>query len=280
MISRRHIMLAASGITASALGLPALRASATAKEDKQNSGKATFLLVHGAWHGGWCWRDVAASLRAAGHAVFTPTLTGLGERAHLLSPQIGLQTHIDDILAVIRFNELENFILVGHSYGGMVITGVADRVGEKIRHIVYLDAAFPEDGETMISQGPPRSEAALAATEEQLRAIAPDGVAMQPFPPEFLGIPKDHPGHAWVGRHMTAHPLKTWLDPIALPNGGPANLPRTYIHCNAPVLPNASFAWHHEKLSEDPGWNSLTLATGHDAMVTAPDPLVDILRSL
>ncbi|MEL6875424.1 MAG: alpha/beta hydrolase, partial [Pseudomonadota bacterium] len=169
----------------------------------------------------------------------------------LLSPQIGLLTHIEDIRAVIRFNELENFILVGHSYGGMVITGVADRVGEKIRHIAYLDAALPQDG-----------------------------VAMQPFPPEFLGIPKDHPGHAWVGRHMTAHPLKTWLDPIALSNGGSAGLSRTYIHCNAPVLPSASFAWHHAQLSKDPGWNSLTLVTGHDAMVTAPDPLVDILWSL
>lgn len=280
MISRRHMMMAASGIAVSALTGPALTNAAPAQDLGEAQKKPPFLLVHGAWHGGWCWRDVAGSLRAAGHEVYTPTLTGLGERAHLLSPEIGLQTHIDDILAVVRFNELENIILVGHSYGGMVITGVADKIRGKIRHIVYLDAALPRNGDTMISQGPPRSPEVLAATEKQLRSIAPDGVAMQPFPPQFLGIPTDHPGHDWVARHMTAHPLKTWLDPIDLPNGGSSGLARTYIHCNDPVLPNTSFAWHHDQTSRDADWSSLTLATGHDAMVTAPEPLVQILQSL
>ena len=280
MITRRHMILTASGITASVLGSSAWAANAMTEKSGHTAKKTTFLLVHGAWHGGWCWRDVAAGLRDQGHEVLTPTLTGLGERAHLLSPEIGLQTHVDDVLAVIRFNELEDFVLVGHSYGGMVISGVADKVRDKIRHIVYLDAAVPRDGETMISQGPSRSADMLAATELQLRALAPDGIAMQAFPPEFLGIPTDHPGYGWVARHMTPHPLKTWLDPIALPNGGSEGLPRTYIHCNAPVLPNSSFGWHHDQTSKDTDWNSLTLATGHDAMVTAPHALTRILRSL
>ncbi|SIN69457.1 Pimeloyl-ACP methyl ester carboxylesterase [Parasphingorhabdus marina DSM 22363] len=280
MITRRHMISAAASISAAVLASPAWAKSATGETSGKAMRKTRFLLVHGAWHGGWCWRDVAAGLREAGHEVFTPTLTGLGERAHLLSPEIGLQTHVDDILAVIRFNELEDFILVGHSYGGMVISGVADKVRDKIRHIVYLDAALPRDGETMISQGAPRSADMLAATEQQLRALAPEGIAMQAFPPEFLGIPKNHPGYRWVARHMTPHPLKTWLDPIALPNGGSAGLPRTYIHCNAPVLPNSSFGWHYDQTSKDIEWTSLTLATGHDAMVTAPHALTRILRSL
>jgi len=111
---------------------------------------ATFVLVHGAWHGGWCWKRVAALLRQAGHEVFAPTLTGLGERAHLMSNAIDLHTHIRDILGVLQWEELADVVLCGHSYGGMVISGVADRVPEKLRSLVYLDAFVPDNGTCMI----------------------------------------------------------------------------------------------------------------------------------
>ena len=123
---------------------------------------ATYVLVHGGAHGGWCYRDVARLLRSAGHEVFTPTLTGLGERAHLLSPDIDLDTHITDVVAVLRWEDLHDVILVGHSYGGMVITGVADRAADRVGHIVYLDAATPVNGESLAVIAAPLMDAARA----------------------------------------------------------------------------------------------------------------------
>ncbi len=237
----------------------------------------TFVLVHGAWHGGWCWRDVRSQLEAQGHRVFTPTLTGLAERAHLLSADIGLDAHITDITSLIDYYDLSNIVLVGHSYGGMVITGVADAMKNRIDEIFYLDAALPDHGETMITQGPERSPAAIEQTRTALEAFAPDGIGMAAFPPDFLGIPKGHPGYDWVARKLTPHPLKTWLDPIQLTNGGPQGMTRHYIHCTEPALPNSSFPYHAEQVQADPSWTYHALATGHDAMVTAPNELVAIL---
>ena len=276
-LNRRSVLTAAS-----MTGLAAAGATLTsAKSGKQQPTKAgiqkTYLLVHGAWHGGWCWRDAAAHLRERGHKVFTPTLTGLAERQHLLSAEIGLETHIQDVASLVEYYDLNNIVLVGHSYGGMVVTGVADQLKDRIDHIHYLDAALPGDGENMISQGPPRTGDQLAGIEQGLRALAPDGVAMQAFPPEILGIPKDHPGYEWVADKLTPHPLKTWLDPIKLENGGSEGLKRTYIHCNNPVLPNSSFAWHAEQVQKDVSWKYHSLGTGHDAMITAPAELVKIL---
>lgn len=266
-LSRRDVLGAAAAM--SALGVPtqALGQDSAASPREPRS---TFLLVHGAWHGGWCWRDVRAALEGAGHRTIAPTLSGLGERAHLMSPEIGLATHIEDILAVIRFEDLSNFVLVGHSYGGMVITGVADAMRDRVSHIVYLDAARPMHGQSMISQGPDRPVAVIEQTEAALRGLAPDGVAMNAFPPEILGIPVDHPSYDWVAERLTPHPLKTWLDPIALENSGSDGLARSYIHCTDPVLPNSSFPWHAAETEADPSWHYRALATGHDAMVTAP----------
>ncbi|MEP3226184.1 MAG: alpha/beta hydrolase [Parasphingorhabdus sp.] len=243
------------------------------------SGPKTFLLVHGAWHGGWCWRDVRAQLETQGHKVWTPTLTGLADRAHLLSPAIGLDTHIQDITTLIAFHNLTDIILVGHSYGGMVVTGVADRMKERVSAIVYLDAALPKDGDTMITQGPPRSPEIIQQTQSALANLAPDGIGMAAFAPEFLGIPKDHPSYSWVAANLTPHPLKTWLDPIKLQSGGSIGLPRTYVHCTSPVLPNSSFPYHAAKAASDPSWTYRPLRTGHDAMITAPEAVARILMA-
>src|SRR3954452_4236427 len=115
----------------------------------ERSDQATFVLVHGAWHGGWCWKRLTPLLRAAGHEVVVPTLTGLGERSHLLTPEVGLDTHIRDITAVLKYEDLHNVVLIGHSYGGMVIAGVAEEVPERIAQLVYLDAFLPDNGKAL-----------------------------------------------------------------------------------------------------------------------------------
>ncbi|MDJ0977626.1 MAG: alpha/beta fold hydrolase [Erythrobacter sp.] len=235
------------------------------------------MLVHGAWHGGWCWDPVRTPLEAEGHRVFTPTLKGLAERADELSAEVSLEDHIEDVLTVIRDNDLSDIVLCGHSYGGMIITAVADRLKPRIGHIVYLDAALPEDGETMVSYGEPRPRAVVEAAEQAMREIAPDGVGMMVFPPALLGVPPDQPRHGWVEAKLTPHPLKTWLDPISLANGGPAGLPRTYVHCIDPVLAQTQFGWLYSQFKDDPEWNAVTLATGHDAMITDPAGVAQIL---
>ncbi|MEO9633310.1 MAG: alpha/beta fold hydrolase [Parasphingorhabdus sp.] len=252
---------------------------ATTDASKEHSGR-TYILVHGAWHGGWCWRDICKPLENMGHRVFTPTLTGLADRKHLLSAQVGLSTHIADITNLIDQHDLKEITLVGHSYGGMVITGVADALKERLRHIVYLDAALPKDGQSMITQGPERSPDILANTEQGLRALVADGIAMSSLLPEMLGIPEDHPSYDWVSQNMSPHPLKSWLDPIDLPNGGSNGLSRTYIHCTDPVLQNASFAWHAEQVQANEQWQYHALETGHEAMITAPAELLSILTNI
>ena len=174
---------------------------------------ATFVLVHGGWAGGWQWREVASLLRAAGHEVFTPTLTGLGERVHLASPDVGLDTHIQDILMVLEYEELRDVILVGYSYSGMVITGVAERAPERLAHLVYLDAYVPRDGESLLDMLGPDA----AAFIEQAAQAYGDG----------WRIPHDPPD----APRRTPHPLKTGQQPVSLTNPAAAALPRTFIYC-------------------------------------------------
>lgn len=235
------------------------------------------VLVHGAWHGGWCWGPVRTILESAGYRVHTPTLPGLGERAAELDAGIGLNTHIADAERFVAKRGLTNFILVGHSYGGMVITGLADVLKDQIAHIVYLDAALPKDGESMISYGEPRPKAVIDAAEAAIRGMAPDGAAMAPFPAALLGIPADHPLHDWASDRLTPHPLKTWLDPITLRREGPAGLPRTYVHCVEPALAQTQFPYIASQTAADPAWNYRELATGHDAMITDPQGVAHIL---
>lgn len=235
------------------------------------------VLIHGAWHGAWCWDLVRPLLEQEGFSVHALTLPGLAERADEMSPTIGLQTHIEDAIRQIDERGLTRFVLVGHSYGGMVITGVADALKDRIAHIVYLDAAMPKEGETMMSYGAPRPAEAIEAGKQAIRALAPDGVAMAAFPPSVLGIPEGHERYEWVARNLTTHPLKTWLDPIALTNGGAMGLPGTYILCTDPMLAMTQFAWVAEQKRSAAGWNVVELATGHDAMVTEPAKVAKIL---
>lgn len=242
-----------------------------------------FVLVHGAWHGGWCWDAVRARLEAAGHRVHAPTLPGLAERAAELTASLGLGDHIASVVAFVEEAGLSDIVLVGHSYGGMVITGVADALAERIALLVYLDAAVPRDGESMVSYGAPQAPEVIAARIAGLRALAPDGIAMLPPPPEALGVAPDHPACALLRERLTPHPLKTWLDPIRLATQAAQALPRAYLHCTNPVLAHTQFPYIARLVAQDPAWRYGEIASGHEAMLTAPDAvaqhLLDMLAS-
>jgi pimeloyl-ACP methyl ester carboxylesterase len=233
-----------------------------------------FVLIHGAWMGGWCWRDVARLLRAAGHQVFTPTMTGLGERAHLLNPSVRLSTFIDDACAVIESEELTDVVLVGHSFGGMVASGVADRIGASIKHLIFLDALIAQHGQAAITLLPPVIQAERSQTDD------PEGLRMSTPAPDKFGVflPEDV---AWVQRRATPHPLHAYTEPLALRHPLGNGLPITYIAVTNPWYePLAGVrAW----VKQQPDWAWRELETGHAPMITAPEllarELIDIVTN-
>lgn len=235
----------------------------------------TFVLVHGAWHGGWCWRRVADVLRTHGHRVFTPSLTGLGDRAHLFSKDISLQTHVEDILAVIETEELSDFVLVGHSYAGMVISGVADTLRERVSHYVYLDARVPADmstGATFSWSGfdtPEIRETRLKSLREQ------DNDTALPAPPPSAFAVAEPLDVAWLQRRLRPMPVETYTGTFTFKSGGSDGLKRTYIAAIKP--PYAMLVSTHSRIKDDPSWSFTTIEAGHDAMVTEPDELASLL---
>ncbi len=234
---------------------------------------ATFVLVHGAFVGGWCWRWVAPELRAAGHEVYTPTMTGLGERAHLASPAVDLDTHIEDIVNVLRYEDLSSVVLVGWSYGGMVIAGVADRAPERIAHIVYFDSDVPRDGDTSV---PPSRH----AVREELARVHGDGWRV---PPEAVGVKTLLPGElpeeqrSWIAARLEPHLLKTWTQPIRL-TGAAAAIPTTYIRCAVSYDPtDEGTRRQNERIRSEPTWRYRELAASHAAPFSAPHALAEML---
>ena len=228
---------------------------------------STYVLVHGAWHGGWCWARVARLLRDAGHDVFTPTLTGLGERVHLARPEIDLAHHVQDVVAVLDAEELKSVTLVGHSYGGMVVTGVAARATARLAHLVYLDAFVPASGQKLLDLVPPERAEAM---REQARSQG-DGWRVPPWPPERYGVTSAR-DIEWLSRRLTPHPLGTLEQPSEA--GPPARGKLSYIYCTKST---GSFDQFAERLREDRKWSFHELKTGHDAMVTNPGELAKIL---
>jgi pimeloyl-ACP methyl ester carboxylesterase len=215
-----------------------------------------FVLVHGAWGGSWMWSRVARLLRAAGRDVYTPSLTGIGERTHLASPDIGLSTHVHDVLGVFTYERLSDVVLVGHSYGGMVITAVADRVPEKIRALVYLDAFVPKDGEAVLDIVRPEMRDAILAIK---------GSEIPAFPPQRQGM-KDPEEIAWLEGRRSAQPLKTFTEPVVLKNR--AFPKRSYIFC-AGYSPT-TFAGFAEEKRKDKEWRYHELPTHHYPQVSMP----------
>ncbi|MDT8911414.1 alpha/beta hydrolase [Amycolatopsis sp. PS_44_ISF1] len=233
---------------------------------------STFLLVHGAWHGGWCWERVIPRLESAGHRVLAPSLTGYGDQAHLLGPEVGLETHVDDVVTLIETEDLREVILVGHSYAGMVISAVVNRVPERIAQLVYLDAMLPRDGETAVDAQP---------VSQRLIDQAVDGWRIPPMPEQpapfgLFGV-TDPDDLAWLRGKLTDQPVLCLRQPVRLDNRAADVVPRTHIRCVGArpagiverpipeVQPNGSPARVWE------------LPTGHDCMITEPAKLTELL---
>lgn len=258
MISRR---ITAQGAAALALGSIL---GATTKTRATEHSKKTFVLVHGAWHGGWCWKMVREHLQAQGHRVFTPSLTGLGDRQHLRSPEINLDTHIADIANLMIWEDLENIILVGHSYGGVIISGVCDAHKDRVAHAIFLDAIVPNDGDTVLRGG-------TKEIAEKNFGPLEDGYLAHAREPISFGVP-DHMIEelAWLRQNVTPQPLGTWLQPISLPNGGSDGVARTFIYCSEkPPLTQAQEA-RLQAFRDDPTWGYEDLPCGHDSMIILP----------
>ena len=231
----------------------------------------TFVLVHGAWSGGWCYARVAALLRARGHTVFTPTLTGQGERAHLLSGAINLSTHIEDVLGVFKFERLSDVVLAGHSYGGMVITGVADRIADKIKALAYLDAFVPENGQSLFDINIP------ANTQRFLDHAGASGGLSVPAPPAaYFGV--NAADAATVDALATPFPLGCFTEKLKLSGAYHAVKKHLYVH--GTVLPRESpFRVFYER-AVAAGWSAHALKCGHHVMLDEPEKTAQLLESM
>ena len=277
--SRRHWIKDTLAGTAGAAGLVALpreRAQGSVAPEPE----LTFVLVHGTWHGGWVWRDVRQRLRALGHQVFTPTCTGCGEREHLSSPDVGLDTHIRDIINVIEFEELDNVVLVGHSFAGLTITGVADGLRDRIRHLIFFDALVPHDGRlAAIPRDPDSGEWPKWFQERQTRFI--DGYRMvlwEDYPVDMLVPASEEAIVARLKRLITTHPMRQWTDELVLDNGGWAGLPRSYIHAVGQQYRMSSEAMVGP--ARKPGWHFVELDVPRDGMLTHPELVTETLIDL
>lgn len=240
---------------------------------------ANFVLVHGAWHGGWCYRETARALRRAGHDVFTPTHTGVGERAHQGTENITLETHIRDVCGCIEAEELSNVILCGHSYGGMVITGVADRMPQQIKALVYLDAFVPEHGQSLssllpVALGPEVSAGFLGAFRGS--SLEAHSGRMTPIPAEAFNIKPEN--RAWVERRCVPQALATFEMPILLTGAGAAVKERLYILADG--WDPSPFRHFAAKVEGQPGWRVTKIPSSHDVMVDMPRELASELMKL
>ena len=241
---------------------------------------ATFVLVHPAWFGGWSWKKLAPLLADAGHSVHTPTLTGLGERSHLAAPDIGLGTHVEDVVQVLLFEDLHDVILVGSSSSGAVITGVAGRAPERIGRIVYLDAFVPTDGQSVVDLIPQERQAA----RDQLTESEGDGWLVPRFSPqpweEFVpaswGV-TDEADLRWIIDRLRPTPVGHLKEPVQLRSSDADAIPRVYIRTD---WPNGTFDRHAADAESSAGWEVRTLATPHLPQLTHPRELAALLLDL
>ena len=267
-ISRRK-MIAAGGAAAATVPLAGAGGANAAPAAKP----ATFVLVHGGGHGGWCYQLVADRLRAVGHRVYTPTMTGLAERSHLLRPDIDLDFQINDVVQLLKYEDLRDAILVGHSYGGMVITGIADRAADRVGHLVYLDAANPKNGQSLVDVAGPM----MLAARKGGRVV--DGIELVLFPeqtpPQFFGI-TDPEMVAWTASKLTPHPWKCFEQKLVLRNEAAVwKIPQSHIVCTS-TLPGRDVA-ALKAASNGRFWD---IDTGHDLMITEPDKVTALLAKV
>jgi pimeloyl-ACP methyl ester carboxylesterase len=228
----------------------------------------TFVLIHGAWHGGWCWRRVSTLLRRAGHEVHAPSLTGLGERKHLAGGRIDLDTHIQDVVGLIEMEDLHDVVLVGHSYGGMVVTGAADRLPARIARLVYLDAFVPEDGKCLLDYVVAERAAGMRHEGERTGFVTPPLMSL-------WGLTEQK--HLdFFGPREVRHPYATMCQPIKLLNLMELRtIPKTFVFCSSPAT--GSFDQFAARFRDDPKWRFHELKTGHAAMILMPAEVTQIL---
>jgi pimeloyl-ACP methyl ester carboxylesterase len=253
MITRRDAMVASLGGAAFV---------ATACSGAEDAAQKTFVLVHGAWGGGWVWRRVVDLLERRGHKVFAPTLTGVGDRSHLLDPNVNLTTHVADVVNLIKWEQLSGIVLVGWSYGGMVITGVAEQIGPAIGSIVFLDAVVPENGQAMLDivPFPPFVEAAGRGE-----------LAVAPFTAAQMAVNEND--RAWVDGLMTPHPLASFTEKLTETGVRERMAKKTYIRATG--FPGTEQTY--QKYSATPGWRAYEVPCGHAVMVDMPERLSEIL---
>lgn len=261
-MQRRQFLLTSAAAVAAASCAPA---PTPAPAQGTPAAGRTFLVAHGAWSAGWSWKKMHPLMSAAGHRLIVPTYTGLGEREHLASPQAGLDVHVQDLLGVIKFEELNDIVLVAHSYGGMVGTMVADRVPERIRRIIYLDAFVPRDGEALVDIVP-------ADTRERILDVGRDGgwqVPPQPIPDDTS--PEDV---AWIQKYRILQSLRSFDTPARLAKGD-TKVPRSYIY--ALRHPPADTFGRFAARAKQEGWDYHEIDASHSAQVTAPEVLAGLL---
>ncbi len=230
---------------------------------------STFVLVHGAWHGGWGWVRLVALLRKQGHTVFAPTLTGLGERSHLIRPDIDASQHITDIVNVIRYERLTDIVLVGHSYGGCVVSGVAEVLPDTIKSIVFLDAFIPDDGDATVDLVQPAVKTIILAAAARGETTVPvrDAAA-------FNVNEKDR---AWVDSLALPQPIGTMIEKLKLTGARERIANKTYIRATG--YPNVSFEKAHARAKAE-GWRTYEVPCGHNVMVDRPQRLAEILNEV
>lgn len=232
---------------------------------------ATIVLAHGAWSAAWAWKKMRPLVRAAGHELFSPTYTGLGHRAHLAHPAIDLATHIEDVVSVLEFEDLQDVTLIGHSYGGMVATGVADRAGARIARIVYLDAFAPKDGQSLFDLVGPKAQANMRA------AAAEEGegwkIPINPMPPDTA--PEDV---AWAAPRRRPQPIKTFEQKIRLESRDPPP-PRHYIYAKKNG-PGDVFRQFGERARSEAGWRYYDIDASHNPHITCPEVLMALLSRI
>lgn len=245
--------------------------SAGACADARRKPMANFLVAHGAWSAGWAWKKMRPLLRERGHELFTPTYTGLGERSHLATPDISLATHVQDVLGVLEFEDLHDVTLIGHSYGGMVATCVADRAAHRLRQLVYLDAFVPRDGQSvndLLSQqsGTHPRDASRGAGDDWR-------VAPNPLPPDTS--PEDV---AWIVPRRVMQPRRTFEERIRL-SGAESHVPKSYVYCTR-TAPGDVFGPFAERARSEPGWRYYEFDASHSPHVTAPGPFAELLERI
>jgi pimeloyl-ACP methyl ester carboxylesterase len=230
----------------------------------------TFVLVHGAWHGGWCWRRVADILQTRGHKVFAPTLTGLADRSHLLRADVNLDTHIADIVNLVKWEKLNDIVLVAHSYAGFPVSGAIEHIFDHVASVVFLDAFLPEDGQKSLDV------ASDFAKKLTLEAMAKGELGNAPPPAERFAV--NERDRAWVDSQLTPQPLGVALQPIKLTGARERVTKKAYIR--APQYPQPTFDAYYLAKKADRSWRTYEVPCGHDVMIDMPERLTEILLAV